>query len=109
MAKEEKNVDIEQKTVSFDEYQKLLERLEKLENGGTVNESEADRAERKRKRAEAMAELEKKGEVKLFKGAGYNDDVFVSINGKAMQIQRGVPVEIPKAYANVLKQAGIIQ
>ena len=42
--------------------------------------------------------------VTLFKdGKDYKDDVFVSVNGHAMKIQRGVAVEIPKEHAEVLQ------
>ncbi len=32
-------------------------------------------------------------------------DVYLCINGKAIQIQRGVAVSIPKAYANLLARS----
>lgn len=33
------------------------------------------------------------------------DDVYVAVNGKGMLIKRGVEVEIPKAYAEVLERS----
>lgn len=45
-------------------------------------------------------------EIELFKDhKDYKDDVFVAVNGKGMQIKRGVKVEIPKSYAEVLKNS----
>ena len=42
-------------------------------------------------------------EIELFKDDGkYKDDVFVAINGKTYQIQRGVRVKVPKAVKEVL-------
>lgn len=44
--------------------------------------------------------------VKLFKDNGkYKSDVFCCVNGKAIQIQRGVEVEVPLAYAEVLENS----
>ncbi len=41
--------------------------------------------------------------VKLFKDTGrYKDDVFVAVNGVGMLVPRGVEVEIPRKYAEVL-------
>lgn len=34
-----------------------------------------------------------------------NDDVFVAVNGKSMQIKRGVEVEVPKCIAEVLERS----
>lgn len=106
MAKEmEKTVNAKaEETVSIEDYKRLLDRLDRLEDGKAAEDN--GRAERKKKRAEAMAELDKKVKIELFKdGDKYKDDVFVSINGKPIQIKRGVEVEIPKAYADVLKQS----
>lgn len=42
--------------------------------------------------------------VKLFKDNGrYKDDVFVAVNGVGMLVPRGVDVQIPRKYAEVLK------
>lgn len=41
--------------------------------------------------------------VKLFKdNEKYKDDVFVSVNGRRLQVKRGVPVRIPREHAEVL-------
>ena len=42
-------------------------------------------------------------DVHLFKDGGkYKDDVFVAVNGKTYQIQRGVTVKVPKFVKEVL-------
>lgn len=42
-------------------------------------------------------------EIFLFKdGDKYKDDVFVAVNGKTYQIQRGVPVKVPRFVKEVL-------
>ena len=44
--------------------------------------------------------------IKLFKdNYKYKDDVFVAVNGKAWQIQRGKEVEVPEEVAQVLEQS----
>ena len=44
--------------------------------------------------------------IRLMKySENYKHDVFVSVNGKAIQIKRGVSVEIPAAYAEVLEHS----
>lgn len=44
--------------------------------------------------------------VRLFKdGDRYKDDVFVAVNGRAYQIQRGVTVKVPRYVADVLEQS----
>ena len=43
-------------------------------------------------------------EVILFKdGKDYKDDVFVAVNGRGLQIKRGVPVRIQRKYALALE------
>lgn len=61
----------------------------------------------KTKPVEGSAEwYEEKIPVKLFKDNGkYKDDVFVAVNGKGWQIQRGVTVMIPRYVAQVLEQS----
>ncbi|MDR1116719.1 MAG: hypothetical protein LBL09_00525 [Oscillospiraceae bacterium] len=45
-------------------------------------------------------------EIRLFKdGTRYKDDVFVAVNGKSFQIQRGVAVKVPRYIKNVLDQS----
>ncbi len=40
----------------------------------------------------------------LFKDNGkYKDDVFVAVNGKTLRIKRGVPVDVPIEYVEVLE------
>ena len=45
--------------------------------------------------------------VHLFKGTTgkYVSDVFVGLNGKGYQIQRGVDVEVPAGVAEILKHS----
>lgn len=44
--------------------------------------------------------------VMLFKdNERYKDDVFVAVNGRRFQIQRGVPVQVPRYVAAVLEQS----
>ena len=44
--------------------------------------------------------------IKLFKdNANYNDDVFVSVNGRNFQIKRGVEVDVPVYVAEVLRNS----
>ena len=79
-------------TVPKEEYDKLLEKLKKLEekNSPEKIKEENDRL------------MNEKVSVKLGYGAG---DVFVCVNGKSLLIKRGERVEIPKAFAMVLENA----
>ena len=44
--------------------------------------------------------------VKLFRdNEKYKDDVFVAVNGRRIQVKRGVEVRIPRAHAEVLANA----
>ena len=44
--------------------------------------------------------------IKLFKdGNKYNSDVFVGVNGSGMLIPRGVEVEVPRKFAEALKNS----
>nr|DAO82626.1 MAG TPA: hypothetical protein [Caudoviricetes sp.] len=44
--------------------------------------------------------------IKLFKDNGnYKDDVFVSVNGRNYQIQRGKTVQVPRCVAEVLEHS----
>ena len=46
--------------------------------------------------------------IELFKDSGkYKDDVTVGLNGKIYRIQRGVPVEVPRAVAEILDHSKI--
>lgn len=45
-------------------------------------------------------------EIELFKDSGkYSNDVFVSVNGETILIQRGVPVKIKRKFYEVLKNS----
>ncbi len=44
--------------------------------------------------------------IKLFKDdSTYKDDLFVSVNGRNFQIQRGVEVEVPACVAEVIRNS----
>ena len=44
--------------------------------------------------------------INLFKDDGkYKDDVFVAVNGKRFQIQRGKDITVPRYVAEVIKNA----
>jgi hypothetical protein len=63
-----------------------------------------------KKTVEKAPEIEpkKNDKVKInlfYDGDKYKDDVFVCVNGKAIQIQRGKDVEIGKEYAEVLENS----
>ena len=49
---------------------------------------------------------EKMVKIHLFKdNKNYNGDVFVGVNGRTFQIQRGVEVEVPECVAEVLRHS----
>lgn len=51
-----------------------------------------------------IGDSEKK-EIELFRDSkDYKDDVFVAVNGKGIQIKRGVRVKIPASYEKVLRR-----
>ena len=56
---------------------------------------------------EGTAEQEKDTVViRLFKDSHrYSEPVFVGVNGETYLVQRGVPVEVPKAVAEVLQHS----
>lgn len=57
----------------------------------------------KKEKFDAKKYYDEKVKVKLFKDTGrYKDDVFVAVNGVGMLVPRGVEVEIPRKYAEVL-------
>lgn len=60
-------------------------------------------------KAEVKNEVKKKDDLVEFEafydGDKYKDDIFVCINGRPMQIKRGVKVMIPRAVAEVLTQS----
>ena len=50
--------------------------------------------------------MKEKVKIKLFKDNDkYKDDLFVSVNGRTFQIQRGVEVEVPKAVEEVIRRS----
>lgn len=52
---------------------------------------------------EAEDYLNEEVEIRLFKGAGkYKDDIFVCVDGKSYQIQRGKTVKVPRKIALVV-------
>ncbi len=61
---------------------------------------------RKAKNRDVEKRMAEKVTVKLFKDNGkYKDDVFVAVNGERYQIQRGVPVTVPRYIAAVLEES----
>lgn len=55
---------------------------------------------------EAVARMNEPVSIRLMKdNERYKDDVFVAVNGKGYQIQRGVTVEVPRFVADVLEQS----
>lgn len=109
-----KDLDVEQKetenqeesqpktvTLTMDELKKLIaEEVEKAKpKSGQVNEDKAPENQEKKEREyyEELVEVEL-----FFDGEKYKDDVIVNINGKAWQIQRGVPVKVPRFVKEVL-------
>lgn len=51
------------------------------------------------------AKTEELVKIKLPKTKNQKDDVFVSVNNRTWQIQRGVYVEVPACVAEVLQHA----
>ena len=51
----------------------------------------------------SLFEGEEKVTIKLPLTRTEKDDVWVAVNGKSMQIKRGVEVEVPKCIAEVLQ------
>lgn len=55
---------------------------------------------------ESYDPMKRKVRIRLFKDNGqYKDDLFVSVNGKTFQIQRGIEVEVPEAVAEVIRRS----
>lgn len=53
--------------------------------------------------AENESRMKEKVKIKLFyDGKQYKDDLYVAVNGKNYQIQRGVEVEVPRYVAEVI-------
>ena len=69
-----------------------------MNTGDTEADAEAKAAEK--------AYLNEPVKIKLFKDTGkYKDDVFVSCNGEAYAIKRGIEVEVPRKIAMILEQS----
>lgn len=52
--------------------------------------------------------MREKVTIRLFKDNGkYKDDLSVSVNGVTYQIKRGVPVDVPRFVADVIKESEI--
>ena len=96
----------QQESVSVEQFNELLERLNKLENEKNTGSRQAIKGSAGVSTAEKK--LSERVKVKLFKdGDKYKDDVFVGINGKGILIKRGVEVEIERKYALLLDQSQI--
>lgn len=109
MAKE--NTKAVKETADNEKYEALLARIEALEKEKDellkkdLPEEKSPLSEEKQA---AEDYLNEKVKIKLFKdGKDYKDDVVVGINGKIIQIKRGVEVEIERKYALLLDQAQI--
>lgn len=58
--------------------------------------------------AMVKTEGEKMVKVHLFKdNTAYTEDVFVGVNGRTFQIQRGVDVMVPECVAEVLRNSQV--
>ena len=55
--------------------------------------------------AKAKAEAEAYEEVFIPKTSKDDDSLFVSVNGKRILIKKGVPVKVPKAHAEVIRNS----
>ena len=102
MAKE--NTKAVKETADNEKYEALLARIEALEK----ENDELIKKDLPEEKQAAENYLNEKVKIKLFKdGKDYKDDVVVGINGKIIQIKRGVEVEIERKYALLLDQAQI--
>lgn len=53
-----------------------------------------------------IVDSEERVTIKLFKdNKDYKDDLTVGLNGKFYRIQRGVPVSVPKAVAEIIEHS----
>lgn len=67
------------------------------------NEAVQNTQDKKKQAIDRMNELVP---IKLFKdNQKYKDDLTVTVNGVTYQIQRGVPVEVPRFVADVITQS----
>lgn len=77
----------------------------KAQAAGIIDEAEKTAAETANASAEADS-APKTVRMRLFKDNGkYKDDLFVAVNGKAVKIQRGVDVDIPIEYIEVIESS----
>ena len=58
--------------------------------------------------AKSESQKEPMRKIKLRLDKQHKDDVFVAINGKRLQIKRGVDVEIPERFARVLDNSELM-
>lgn len=66
----------------------------------------ANTTAKEKRRQQALDRMNDKVEITLFKDTGkYSEDVTVTINGVTYQIQRGVPVEVPRYVADIIRQS----
>ena len=87
-------------TLTMDELKKLIaEEISKAQPEGQESNGviESDQERKAREHYEELVEVEL-----FFDGDKYKDDVIVNVNGKAWQIQRGVPVKVPRFVKAVL-------
>ena len=109
MAKE--NTKAVKETADNEKYEALLARIEALEkeNDELIKKDlPEEKSPLSKEKQAAENYLNEKVKIKLFKdGKDYKDDVVVGINGKIIQIKRGVEVEIERKYALLLDQAQI--
>lgn len=68
----------------------------------TKTESKAPKAVRSRTKSGMTGE---KVKIKLLSQEGETGDVFLALNGNALQIKRGEPVEVDRAFLHVLDDA----
>lgn len=86
--------------------------VKKQEAAQAAQTEEAKTEEAKTKEAKTAAAPEEGTEeqdtvvIRLFKDSHrYSEPVFVGVNGETYLVQRGVPVEVPKAVAEVLQHS----
>lgn len=71
-----------------------------------ANAKETKKMSEQERRQQAINRMNDKVEITLFKDTGkYSEDVTVTINGVTYQIQRGVPVEVPRYVADIIRQS----
>lgn len=93
--------------VTREEYERLLNRLAQLEKADAKTDTTSEESQKRREeREKENAKNRERVKTRLFRDGGkYNDAVFVCVNGKAIRVERGVDVEIPRSHAKVLENA----